>query len=461
MRTWTFSLLLAVSMGATGCFNAGSTAKPLPPPSPLRMELEDFTAFVASRVEQAADNILEANDSAAIDRNTLFWRMRVIPMCRRTLILGDDDAVLLELWLIARRMTHFFAAGAGREFFGKSTPLALAATTEIEERIRQIATRRLPANEFAAAEKNIADFAAAHPVSNRLDVSPDAEDSWTTVLSSTLDKPFSMLEMPLSHVSPTTGLSDAALAAHRIAATLEQMETTAQYYPDNLRWQTDLLVLELEQSMAVKSSLESLKEIGGGATSIAATAATLPANLRKELSGLIDDVDQKQTALQVTLDKAHATAREARVAVEGMDKTLVQLDTVVQATGPTAQSLTRMGDSLTAAFGAFTKMMEVLKAPSPDPTPAAAAGPPFDVNDYGRNAEKITATMVELNAVLAKVEDLTDRDRFSALVGGADVAVQSTLDYLFVGIAALVLFIFLVALGYRFLTRSMLPRSAR
>ena len=87
----TLSLLLAVSLGATGCFTGSSGDKPLPPPSPLRMELEDFTIFAATRIEEAADNILERNESPAINRNSLYWRMRVIPMIRRTLIIANDE----------------------------------------------------------------------------------------------------------------------------------------------------------------------------------------------------------------------------------------------------------------------------------------------------------------------------------------------------------------------------------
>jgi hypothetical protein len=259
--------------------------------------------------------------------------------------------------------------------------------------------------------------------------------------------------MPLSHVTPTAGLSDAAAAGHRIAATVEELKTAVEYVPDNARWQTDLLVLELEESKSVKTALQAMQDIGEGTARIAATAETLPATLTADVSKLIDDIGEKQTALQDTLEKAHAAASEAHATVESMDATLGRLDEVVKSTDPSAQSLARMGDSLTVAFEKFTVLMEVLTKPSPDPTPAAEKGPPFDINDYGRTADKITATAKELAAVLDKLEALTASDRVASLSGAADQTVQSTLDYLFVGIGILLLFGFLLALGYRYLTR--------
>jgi hypothetical protein len=70
----------------------------------LRLDLEDFAAHFATRIERAADRISEAKTAPTVDRDAIFLRMRVIPIARRSLRRAAENAVLMDPWLLGRRV---------------------------------------------------------------------------------------------------------------------------------------------------------------------------------------------------------------------------------------------------------------------------------------------------------------------------------------------------------------------
>lgn len=456
-----FARLLPLALVVAGCASSSPSDAGIPPPTPLRMSVEAFNRYFAVAVESAADNILQRDISPSVNRTTVFWKMRSIPSCRAFLLLGDDQAALLGMWMISHRLAQFFAEGEGKDLFGAASPIAVGASREIEARIETLAKEFLTAGRFELAQKNITQFVTDHPISTRFEPHVDEKRSWDGVVSTTLNKPVSVVTTPLSFMNPTSGLSDTAAALHRVAATVESLKTELDYAPANIRWQTDLLVLELDESKAVMQALGGLDEIGKSSASIAATAASLPADLREQSSKLLDDVNAKQAGLQLTLDKVQAVLAEARTTADGIDQTFGKVDALVASTDTASQSLTRMAEALTVAIDAFTKLMTVLNAPSTETVPPERQAPPFNINDFGRTADKLTETMKSLGEVLVQVRDLTKPEQTRAIVDTADTAVESVLNRIFLGAGLFVLLVAAVALGYRWFSTRITPRPVR
>ena len=109
-----------------------------------------------------------------------------------------------------------------------------------------------------------------------------------------------------------------------------------------------------------------------------------------------------------------------------------------------------MASTLTGTFEGFTKVMATFE-PDPDaaPTPPGEEGPPFDINDYGRTAEKVTETAKALNALLTEAGDLSNRKQPPALLADTEAAARAIVNHVALAAGALVLFTAVVAFGYR------------
>ena len=108
-----------------------------------------------------------------------------------------------------------------------------------------------------------------------------------------------------------------------------------------------------------------------------------------------------------------------------------------------------MGASFTGMFDGFTKVMATFEAdPDAPPTPPERQGPPFDINDYGRTADKLTATAQALTALLTRADALAGAGP-PPLVTDTEAALRALIDRIFLYAAGLVVFTALTALVYR------------
>jgi hypothetical protein len=88
--------------------------------------------------------------------------------------------------------------------------------------------------------------------------------------------------------------------------------------------------------------------------------------------------------------------------------------------------------------------------PNAAPTPPDQEGPPFDINDYGRTAEKLTETAKALSVLITQVDGLSNRPQPPALLVDAEATARAIVDRAAVAAGALVLFTAVVAFGYSF-----------
>lgn len=413
---------------ASGCASRAPQSALASDANPDRIELNRFVEFFSVRVERAADDIAQHTDDPSVARNSVYWKMRAIPAAQAALLLADNQAAALQLWVLSAAQLESFKAGVPVGF-GDSQPIAQQAAVELDEHARRLAGSLLTPEQFQSAEKTVHEFVEGRIGRTGLGIPPEAARTWGQSLSSILHKPIEVIQAPLTSLNPTSGLSDTALAVQNFSDEFSRARTEMAYMPSALRWNTQLLLMELEERIDVAGMSAGVAQIGASAESLAATAKALPQDLRVQLTAFAEELGQPQSELQATL-------REANTTLETSQKT--------------AQAVEAMGQTLTGTFDGFTKVMATFE-PDPDaaPTPPDEEGPPFDINDYGRTAEKVTETAKALNALLTEADGLSNRQQPPALLADIEATARAIVDHVALAAGALVLFTAVVAFGYR------------
>jgi hypothetical protein len=429
-KTLCIGLLLAL---AQGCASGAPKGPIIDEASSQRIRLRDLVQFFSNRVERAADDIAQQEQDPSIDRNTVYWKLRVIPYAQSALLRADDQGVVLQLWLVSAVMVEVFGQAGSADLFGDSAHLAEQAAKEIVDAVRVTAGSLLTAEQVKQSEQLLVQIVDTHVGMDGLQLSPEEREDWGKQVSSILKKPLNVLRAPFSSLDPTQGLSDTALAMHRFTDQFGMARRKMGYMPRELRWQLQLLLMEIDESINLSSMADAVAEIGASADSLAATAKTLPADLRTELSSLAKDLDESQPEVQTTLREANTTLTSAEA---------------------TAAALNTMSATMTETFHAFTEVVESFESDPDEPAPAtppdpADESPPYDINDYGRTAEKVTATAKALTVLLDEVEELAEAKEPPAVLVETEEAARALVHRFFLLAAAFVLFTALVAYGYR------------
>ena len=189
-------------------------------------------------------------------------------------------------------------------------------------------------------------------------------------------------------------------------------------------------------------------------------AETLPEDIRKQASLLLDEIDEKQANLQETLLRAEQTAVGVENAMDKVDKAAATIGESTLSLTETAQAW----EATVVAFGETAKIFDTNKPPSDIPAK------PFDIQEYKETLEAATATAEELRALAVEIRGTVESQILGSRIDDVNETAAgivrltateakmliNTVTWRLVGVSFLVC---LLAVVYRFLTRSLVARA--
>jgi hypothetical protein len=393
-----------------------------------RRGLIDFVQFFSNRIERAASQISRRTGDMRIKRNTVYFKLRVIPLARRSLELADVQAATMDLWLYSEMVVRFVDSPEGRHYFGEDAPIMGAAGAQLESNARGLAKGMLSPQQFEAASSGIAEFLEGRDVTWSIMGEETTQADWTRVVMSSLDKPLDVVSASIGAITFSSGLSDTALAVHRAADEAERASSVVGYLPTDVRWQTELLLLDVTEYLDVVSLIESATKIGDSSVTIAETAKTLPHDVRVEMTALLDEVDARRATLESTLSEVNSV--------------LISADQTAR--------------TLTETFGALDAAMVTILGPPvppdehrPGASPSPDDGTPFDINDYTETAVKVSEAAAALQALLVELGNMDGALAGRTLIDRTQAVLQGIVTQIYVGAGLLVLFTLTVLLAYK------------
>ena len=194
----------------------------------------------------------------------------------------------------------------------------------------------------------------------------------------------------LLYLDPLAGLDPAMQAVEQTRLLALRAMYYAQRAPMLLSWQVELTTYQLAAQPESQQVLGDLNGVSGSAQSLARTAELLPGlihtereealnqffiGVARERTNLLMDLASQEAALQRLLPQVRETLNAGQGAASSVREAIASLDGFVRMTT------------------------------TPDThSPPATSGPPFDVRDYGKAAEKIGVAARELNATLKSLD---------------------------------------------------------
>jgi phage shock protein A len=170
------------------------------------------------------------------------------------------------------------------------------------------------------------------------------------------------------------------------------MSDVVEQFPESAKWQLLLLLMEMQETEGVKTFLESMSKFSDSSVRFADSAEKLPVQLRKELSILIQEIDDKQINLQTTLEKTEKTIVAIEQALAKANKVAASFQTTANSVNQAATAWEKAAIATDKALAGFNK--------SKTPRQNAATKSPFSIKDYQDTAESIGETVNEIHKLI-------------------------------------------------------------
>ena len=407
----------------------------------LREKLKDFDDRFTLTVSGAAEQIAARTTDIKIKKRTVYWKLITVPIVRDSIINQSAPAGLLDLWAFSVQMREYFEDGDGREIFGEWTSIALKASQMIEDDILEISRKIIPDKYHPKVKNLVDDFAEDNPIRGpftRHSARPAlVKASEAQSLQWVTDMPFAPFRV---------FMDEHAQAIREFAHVADNFYVYLKDVPETVRWNTELMLYDLEERQSVTSTLESFATISSAAQSLSETVKELPGELETRLTTTIEELDSKQGAIQQTL-------KEAQTTLDKLNESLASASTITSSVERSTANWSEAGDkwekAVTAFDGvvkAFTEEPEDLE--TADVTQEEEGG--FDIQDYTRTAERANEAVAQMRAFTTDFQKLLDSDSLES----------TTWKIAWSGVLIIVAF-FASLLVYRLLVSRLAPGQTR
>jgi hypothetical protein len=199
--------------------------------------------------------------------------------------------------------------------------------------------------------------------------------------------------------------------------------------PALARWNAGLAVSEAFGTPEFQTLVRNTSQLANSSASLARFTDTFPQQVRAGRNAFFSDLGTQQVAAERLIAQTQALLLEARKTNESMQATLAGVHGLLKATNA-----------------------------------GTTTGKPFDIDSYARTAEQLRLAAAEANALTRNVSELSDSPQLSsqvrALDAGSDRKIQTAsnqmkgvIDHAMLRAIELVLFIFLMLVGYKFFVR--------
>ena len=250
-----------------------------------------------------------------------------------------------------------------------------------------------------------------------------------------------ILATPLKAVQPFSGINATAKALSEFTQVADEFKTIVTYIPEDIALRIEYLLTDVEERGMMVKLNDSISQVANAADSFAASADELPEDMKEVLSHAFSELE-KSTALRETVVETRTTAEEVNRGIDRLDTLLTSLD-------HTIESVTGAGEAWAGVGVAFGLDQESEEPEEEDEGPSFA-------EEWSGTALGVTNAALEIRQLLADVRDLTSSSDEESLTESA----IATVDHVTWRLVQLVLVVFAVATGYRYIALRMHRRMA-
>jgi hypothetical protein len=247
----------------------------------LRLLDNQFVMEFCGRVESTADEIIAGATDPRIRHNALLWKINAIPAAFQAASHADTITAHVDLAVLTNQMLYYFDTGSGSDLFGDYQTMAVQASLNLRERLREIETLLAASGEdIEAARDFIQGFVRDHPLENiyfnRASVAPK-------YVASLRERKRGLFAV-VGDVTETLEGLNALLADY------------AEYIPKQARWQAELMLAEIPVHELLPQFADNFDTITRSTDRMSQTLEQIPDLIREERATVLEEIDRERVA---------------------------------------------------------------------------------------------------------------------------------------------------------------------
>ena len=401
-------------------------------PVQLQQELNLFASTALADIAGTGSEIASATENRRIREQTLRWKIDAAEKLTESIAQPDARRSFLALWLMLAREHHSLKDGHKSDHFGDHQKMAVNLLERQLQQIEKLGERHFTPEMIDAAKDDIRKLASE---------SMDAPGSASSTISGLLSVPGDIGRLLLIPLTPFQGISDTPTAISQLAVSADSFSTMTGNLPRRLRWEMELLLLEMESLESVTDFRDGLQRSVRTFERLSTWVENLPEEFRQEVREVIAALERNQPELHATLVEAHQAAAELN---EGLDKAVATAGEVSQVAAELSATAAAWQETAVAVrqlLAEWRDYQESVPPSQPDEKKTTVA-------DYLALAEETNETLTQARGLL---QDVRQADQNQQTISRLSVEATKLMNALMTRLALLIGLVLVAVVAGRFI----------
>lgn len=247
----------------------------------LRSIMDDLVIQCASRIELAADQIIEATDRSDVHKNALLWKSNGISSCFQAATGRDPLAAFMNIWILNKQTLGLFEQTDKPPEFGEQQSIAIETTLQLEAAFDQVLVKI--GKEFPIGESFATRFANDFPIQNLYFDRASIAEHYTDYIEK--------INLGKRDIKQVVGDLDGQIDQFQKLSAMY-----AEFLPKQARWQAELLALDTIPPEAISTMLSDLNSATESARQVANVVDQIPNLVERERVALKQTVTEERVA---------------------------------------------------------------------------------------------------------------------------------------------------------------------
>jgi hypothetical protein len=454
-------IIVAIALLTAACGTTRKDKEQAVRKKQAQIGMREIVDEINAGVQAAAAKINRETTDPGIKRLMLVWQIRTMEATQRSMQMPDLRWAFLDLWTMVYQSKAYLEQGQGAQISGPARLVAIDALggllTMMESRARRAVSKEEADQILGAARE----WAKNNPIEDKAMNRP-VRISPTSGSSSMIG---TIASLPGEIFSLGGGVKDTAQAIDGVSQAADRAVDVVETLPITARWQTELLLIDLDQNATVNRVLGDLSRVTDTVVDLGKTVEAYPDQVEQMLAATIQKAESTQPEFRKTVTEMRATVDGVDGAILNVQGTLDKLDE----TGVWVdRSLANASEAGKAWEGAFGQLNLVVNPPKDPNEPPSEPSPPLDMKDIRDAAKYLTSAGQEIRGAVVAVRAVIEGEGIDqrrkqvdetteATISKASLSAGELIDRLTWRAVIVILVFFGAMLGYRVLA-SRIPR---
>ena len=429
------------------------------------LETDQFIEYIDDQIDSISVDIIASTRNRATQRAAMEMKKFFNKRIHKYENIDDPRKTFLSTWSLIYRYLNYISDGDGKSLFGDQQEKIKTTMATIQTHMENIADKHLNDKQMKTIKKDLENYAKEYPIKGYYQ---DAPEIATTGF-------VDYIKIPLAPFRAINAINEGRASIEDISKTVARFTDIAEDLPDEIRWQLQVLAVQLQQNDILKTNTESFQKLAQTSEQLVKIVDQYPDKVSekvkkaakdlettvKQLNTISKQIDASMTKLQASSQNFEAFGKDINQSTEKITASLKQVEQSSNALSKAAESVSKAMKDIMA----FSKHLDETSDKSPD----REDKDPFLVQ-VEKASMALEKTASEISATLQKVIELSDKKPFSEEISSLDKKAQDTVkmtreesqslvDYVFEKALILISVIFVLAL-ILIITKSRVSKTA-